>query len=216
MGLTKQYLRYAPANIFGIIAGNKSSLKFINYRGTLGKYAAVGACEYVFIWDVRKNELVSKHRNFWKHKLSVFSFFKTMKLIGDNKSEVTCIEQNPKNHTLAVGYLDGSIRIFDLRNQNCLLTFNGHKSSIMCLNFDHDGLRLVSGSKDTDIVLWDLVAESGLFRLKGHKAMITQTVFMKNKNILISWLEILLFFSSSSNFKSIKRILCFKCERHAC
>ena len=111
-----------------------------------------------------------------------------MKLVGDNKSEVTCIEQNPKNHTLAVGYLDGSIRIFDLKSQDCLLTFNGHKTSISCLNFDYDGLRLVSGSKDTDIVVWDLIAECGLFRLKGHKGQIMQTVFMKKKNVLISWL----------------------------
>ena len=110
-----------------------------------------------------------------------------MKLIADNKSEVTCIEQNPKNQSLAVGYLDGSIRIFDLKTQNCLLTFNGHKASISCLNFDYDGLRLVSGSKVTDLVIWDLVSECGLFRLKGHKAMIMQTVFMKKKNVLISW-----------------------------
>jgi U3 small nucleolar RNA-associated protein 12 len=58
MGLTKQYLRYAAANIFGIIAGIKSNVKFIQYKGTTGKYAAVGACEYVFIWDVKKNEIV--------------------------------------------------------------------------------------------------------------------------------------------------------------
>ena len=59
MGLTKQYLRYSAANIFGIIAGIKSNLKFIKYKSISGKYAAVGACEYVFIWDIKKDEIVN-------------------------------------------------------------------------------------------------------------------------------------------------------------
>ena len=59
MGLTKQYLRYAPANIFGIVAGTRSNIKLIKYKGVSGKYAAVGACEYVFIWDLKTGENVS-------------------------------------------------------------------------------------------------------------------------------------------------------------
>ena len=46
MGLTKQYLRYAPSNVFGIIAGTRCNIKLIKYKGVTGKYAAVGACEF--------------------------------------------------------------------------------------------------------------------------------------------------------------------------
>ena len=59
MGLTKQYLRYAPLNIFGIVASTRCNIKLIRYRGTSGKFAAVGACEYVFIWDLKKGETVN-------------------------------------------------------------------------------------------------------------------------------------------------------------
>lgn len=110
--------------------------------------------------------------------------------------EVTKIEQSPKKpNKVAVGYLDGSVRIFDLYSKNIdpetnivlsNLTFNGHKTSITCLNFDNDGVRLVSGSKDTDIVVWDLVGECGLFRLKAHKAPISKVLFMNRQNVLIS------------------------------
>jgi U3 small nucleolar RNA-associated protein 12 len=58
MGLTKQYLRYVPTNIFGIIASARCNIKLINFKGTSGKYAAVGACEYVIIWDIKKGETV--------------------------------------------------------------------------------------------------------------------------------------------------------------
>jgi U3 small nucleolar RNA-associated protein 12 len=187
MGLTKQYLRYSPTNIFGIVASTRSNIKLIKFKGFSGKYAAVGACEYVFIWDLKKSECV-------------------LKLACDMKpSEVTCIEQDEHNpHRLAVGYLDGSIRLFNLRQKpayisdysaqlrldeesiNSHLTFNGHKTSITCMKFDSNGVRLVSGSKDTDIVVWDLVGECGLFRLKGHKAPLTAVSFMRNRNLLLS------------------------------
>ncbi len=59
MGLTKQYLRYAAANIFGIVAGSRANIKLIKFKGVSGKYAAVGACEYVFIWDLKTGENVN-------------------------------------------------------------------------------------------------------------------------------------------------------------
>ncbi|RNA37212.1 WD repeat-containing 3, partial [Brachionus plicatilis] len=186
MGLTKQYLRYAATNIFGVIATSRSNIRLIKFKGTTGKYAAVAACEYVFIWDLKKSECV-------------------LKLTSDKPSEVTCIEQDENNiNRLAVGYLDGSIRVFDLKqkpayandygtqlslDQECInsyLTFNGHKTAITTLNFDSNGVRLVSGSKDTDIVLWDLVGECGLFRLKGHKSPVTRAIFMTKRNLLIT------------------------------
>jgi len=34
----------------------------ITYKGVAGKYAAVGACEYVLIWDIKKGEIVSRIR----------------------------------------------------------------------------------------------------------------------------------------------------------
>jgi U3 small nucleolar RNA-associated protein 12 len=66
MGLTKQYLRYAPSNVFGIIAGTRCNIKLIKYKGVTGKYAAVGACEFVLIWDLKKGETVNIENNIKK------------------------------------------------------------------------------------------------------------------------------------------------------
>jgi U3 small nucleolar RNA-associated protein 12 len=167
MGITKQYLRYAEASIFGIISGNRSNIQYIQHDGS--KYILCGSCEYVFVWNTKKNELKCKLNS------------------EPNKSHVSLIVQNPKVCSqIAVGYADGAIRIFDINTQECQITFNGHKSAITCLNFDLHGVRLVSGAQDTDLVMWDLVNESGLFRLRGHKAQITQAIFMSNANILIT------------------------------
>lgn len=59
MGLTKQYLRYVPSAVFGLIGSQKANVVFVQLRGgEQGRYVAVGACEHVFIWDVRKAEKV--------------------------------------------------------------------------------------------------------------------------------------------------------------
>lgn len=78
----------------------------------------------------------------------------------------------------AVGYADGSIRVWDSRTATVVISFNGHKSAVTLLAFDRSGVRLASGSKDTDIVVWDLVSEVGLFKLRGHKGEITGLHFL--------------------------------------
>lgn len=93
---------------------------------------------------------------------------------------VTCLARSPTNwDTFAVGYADGSIRLWSAAEQAVLVTFNGHKSAISALAWESDGSRLASGSKDTDIIVWDVVGEVGLFRLRGHRDQVTQLEFIR-------------------------------------
>ena len=63
------------------------------------------------------------------------------------KHEVTCLCPSPDGLHLAVGYEDGSIRIFSLLSGEGNVTFNGHKAAITSLKYDQLGGRLASGSK---------------------------------------------------------------------
>ena len=81
-----------------------------------------------------------------------------------HRAEVTCITRSPQKDTFAVGYADGSIRLWSASAGTSTTTFNGHKKAITTLAFDETGARLASGSQDTDIILWDVVGEAGLFR----------------------------------------------------
>ncbi|XP_053561745.1 WD repeat-containing protein 3 [Bombina bombina] len=166
MGLTKQYLRYAASAVFGVIASQKANVNFVTLRGEKGRYVAVGACEHVFIWDTRKGEKVL--------------------ILQGQKQEITQTCPSPDGLSLAVGYEDGSIRIYSLLSGESSITFNGHKAAVTALNYDHLGGRLVSGSKDTDVIVWDVINESGLYRLKGHKDAITQALFLKERNLLVT------------------------------
>jgi U3 small nucleolar RNA-associated protein 12 len=81
-----------------------------------------------------------------------------------HRAEVTCISRSHQKDTFAVGYADGSIRLWNSSTGTVTSTFNGHKKSVTALAFDERGTRLASGSQDTDLIVWDVVAEAGLFR----------------------------------------------------
>jgi U3 small nucleolar RNA-associated protein 12 len=80
------------------------------------------------------------------------------------RSEVTCIQRSPRNDTFAVGYADGSIRLWSALSGSVVTTLNGHKKAVTALRFDSAGTRLASGSQDTDLIVWDIVSEAGLYR----------------------------------------------------
>ena len=81
-----------------------------------------------------------------------------------HRSEVTCLERSPKGDIFAVGYENGSIKLWDHASGTVSATFNGHRRSVTALAFDETGSRLASGSQDTDIILWDTEANVGLCR----------------------------------------------------
>ncbi|XP_053978447.1 WD repeat-containing protein 3 [Hylaeus volcanicus] len=166
MGLTKQYLRYVPAGNLNIIASPSCNIIFVILQGQEGRFVAVGACEHVFIWDLRLGE-------------------KAQVLSGD-KVNVSCLAASPNQRHIAVGYVDGTVKTFDLRSGENISIFVGHRSEITTMTYDKQGHKLASGSKDTDIIIWDIVAETGICRLSGHKGVITKLAFMKDHNIIIS------------------------------
>ena len=95
-----------------------------------------------------------------------------------HRAEVTCITRSPQKDTFAVGYADGSIRLWSASAGTSTTTFNGHKKAITTLAFDETGARLASGSQDTDIILWDVVGEAGLFRY-----VLRVIMYLSNSNI---------------------------------
>ncbi|KAK2557967.1 WD repeat-containing protein 3 [Acropora cervicornis] len=160
MVLTKAYLRYVQSACLGVICSLKANLVFIKRRSSksasqVTQYAACPSLESVVLWDLRRGE-------------------KTLELKGD-KHEVTALQASPDQQVLAVGYEDGTIKLWRLETKSSQVTFSGHKSGVSVLKFDESGGRLVSGSRDTDVIVF-----------KGHKGLITQCHFMKSQNILIT------------------------------
>ncbi|KAK3939138.1 WD domain-protein [Diplogelasinospora grovesii] len=163
--MVKSYLKFEPSKSFGIVASSTSNLVWSSSgrsgAGSAGQ-ATVAANEEVLTWDIKKGELLSRWRD------------------ENCRAQVTAIAQSKTDpDVFAVGYDDGSIRLWDRKIATTIVNFNGHKSAITILAFDKTGVRLASGSKDTDVIVWDLVAEVGQYKLRGHKDQVTGLRFVE-------------------------------------
>ncbi|KAK4629458.1 hypothetical protein CLAFUW4_08391 [Fulvia fulva] len=165
--MVRSYRKYESGQSFGTVCTATSNTIWTpdgSSRNAGSGRAFVGANEDVLCWDVKKGELLSR----WHDK--------------DNRSQVTCISQcEVQPDLLAVGYTDGSIRIWDALSGQVVVSFNGHRSAITQLQFDQEGSRLASGSRDTDIIIWNLLSETADFRLRGHKDQITGISFLRTQ-----------------------------------
>ncbi|KAF2421009.1 WD40 repeat-like protein [Tothia fuscella] len=153
--MVKTYKKYEQSQSFGLVNSPQANVLSVQEGASrtagVGQ-AIVGANEEVYRWDLKKGELLSRWRD------------------GGCTSLVTAIARSGVDRDLyAVGYEDGTVRIWDSRIDSVVISFNGHKTAVTTLAFDHTGVRLASGAKDTDIIIWDLVAEVGMFKLRGHK-----------------------------------------------
>ncbi|WFD25221.1 beta transducin [Malassezia nana] len=159
--MVRSYERHEPTAAYALICSNAAN----SLLQEDGKTAFFPALEDVLVWDMKRGEQVrsqsSRQCGMW-HEIGY-------------REGVTAIARTPfrESARFAVGYADGSIRLWDPTTSSVLLTFHGHRRAITQLTFDAQGMILVSGSQDNCIIVWDPVSESGLFKLKGHNDMIT-------------------------------------------
>ncbi|KAF8826648.1 hypothetical protein HHX47_DHR5000056 [Lentinula edodes] len=156
--MVQSYLRHGPTQAFGLVCSSSSNSVFD------GKLAYVPALEDVLVWDLKKGQMLAMWHD------------------TGHRAEVTCILRSPQKDHFAVGYADGSIRLWSASTGSVFTTFNGHKKAVSALAFDQEGTRLASGSQDTDLIVWDIVAEAGLYRLRGHRDQITAIKFIPATN----------------------------------
>uniref|UniRef100_A0A6A7G9N2 WD40 repeat-like protein n=2 Tax=Hirondellea gigas TaxID=1518452 RepID=A0A6A7G9N2_9CRUS len=163
--MVKSYLRYSLKNIFGLINSTGTSSRVVFEKS--GTFAISPALESVAVQNL-KQSLV------------------TRLLRPDKSSAVSQIVENPTKDQIAVGYNDGSIRLWSILDGKCLVTLNGHHKAVCSLKFNSDGTLLVSGSRDTNIIVWDVVGEVGLYRLRGHQNEVTDVAFLEKSGRIVS------------------------------
>lgn len=157
--MVKAYLRFEAHQSVGVVTSREANVAY----DVTGRLALTGCVDAVGVWNLRQGQ---QERSLavqgGSHRVTRLSV-REARL--DDKS------------VCAVGYMDGSVRLWDIKAASILQTLQGHRSAVSCLSFDKSGHRLASGSNDTDIVLWDVAAESGIARLTGHVDAVTSVLF---------------------------------------
>ncbi|EUD69446.1 hypothetical protein C922_00309 [Plasmodium inui San Antonio 1] len=127
--------------------------------------------ECVGLWNIHEKEIKKKLTVPFTAPYYFFSY------------HVTHICVNPKDkNMIAVGYVNGCIKVFDVESNKVTSTFSGHTSAINKLKFNDDGSYLCSCGKDTNVILWDVVNDQGLFKLEGHTNVVNDIEFLKRRN----------------------------------
>ena len=105
MGITKQYLKYAPAGLpFGVIASSNATCVFLPINDVADRFVACSACQQIVVWDTKSGEKVRT----LTHVTPLTS--------NDHKeddSEATVLAKASAGTLLAAGYTSGTIRLFD-------------------------------------------------------------------------------------------------------
>jgi WD40 repeat protein len=163
--MVKTYLKYQLKDVVGLING-KHAIPRVSKEG---KIIYTGCNEYVLVIDLKTGSIIKK----------ILSSEENFRF------EVTSLCLDSQNLNLAVGYSNGSIIVYDIKNDySQIKKFSLHKSAVTSLHFNSSGNYLASGSKDTLIYVWDLIGESVLYKLSGHTNNILKVCFHQvNMNI---------------------------------
>ncbi|MEL7408891.1 MAG: WD40 repeat domain-containing protein, partial [Cyanobacteria bacterium J06558_2] len=74
----------------------------------------------------------------------------------DNRETISSIQVDSRGETIATGYMDGQINLWDIKNSQNLLSWNANSSKITSIDFSKDSKKLLVGSIEGDVTVWDI------------------------------------------------------------
>lgn len=166
--MVQEYPGYKCDLVIGTIASHKCNSQVTQD----GRFVFVGGLEAVLMWDLRKDLIVKR--------------FEDVSIQTQQLYEATYLQLNREESEIAVGYSNGSVRVFSVASAEMKVHFSGHDSAVTVLRYSHSGIRLVSGSKDNDLVVWDISNECGECRLKGHIDVVNDCCFLDEEGLFLA------------------------------
>jgi WD40 repeat protein len=97
-------------------------------------------------------------------------------------SRVTCITSTTDGYRVALGYLDGTVRVWPATGR----VLEGHWAPIKSLVFSTDGHYLASGSEDHTIRVWNVESCTPRDVYKGHADAVVALAFSPDNTLLVS------------------------------
>ena len=94
---------------------------------------------------------------------------------------------SPEGATLAAGYQEGIIKLWDVARTQAGLTLAGHTSGVRSVAFSPDGTILATGSVDETLRLWDVEAGTEIALLEGHEGWVNSVAFSRDGTLAAAW-----------------------------
>lgn len=102
-------------------------------------------------------------------------------------TEVDALAWSPNGDRVAVGYQDGSVRIWDADTAQLIHTFHEHTDYVNSIAWNPQGTRLITGSDDWTARIWDVetYVEQSLKILDGFQTLVTAVAWSPNNSKII-------------------------------
>jgi WD40 repeat protein len=107
-------------------------------------------------------------------------------VLGDRAGKADCLAVSPDGRSVAVGYRDGTVRVWDTNTGRLDCELEGHGRDVKALAYTPDGQVLASGSRDGTIRLWALPAGQHLRTLTGPFTEVRSLAFSPDGTTLAS------------------------------
>jgi WD40 repeat protein len=98
-------------------------------------------------------------------------------LPGVNLGGLFAAELSPDDRHLAVGFRDGSVKVWSFPSGRPEATFTNHQRTVWSVTFSPDGRLLASASWDRNVKLWEPSSGRELATLRGHSANVYGAAF---------------------------------------
>ncbi len=102
---------------------------------------------------------------------------------SDDAGLITCLTISPDGATLASGYEDGRIKLWDMVTRTYAATLDGHPREVHSVAFSPDGNTLASASIDGTVRLWDRASGTNVATLRDHRSGVISIVFSPDGSI---------------------------------
>jgi U3 small nucleolar RNA-associated protein 21 len=102
-------------------------------------------------------------------------------------SPITCLSQSPVIDVVAIGTLDGSIHIHNIKLDQEIMCFK-QDGKVTCISFRTDEYHhMASASLHGDIAIWDMDKKRLFHMLKGaHDSLVVSAEFLNGQPLMIT------------------------------
>lgn len=172
---TAQVRRMASGKVIATLqgfTGRKNSVAF----SPDGKKVVAGSYEKVVIWRIASGQVLAS--------LYVIDDAVANAASVGRKRVVTCAAFSPDGISLATGYSDGMIRLWEVASGQVLATLEGHMDRVDDVEFSPDGSRLVTASSDGPARLWEAASGEALVALRGHTSAVLSAGFSPDNHLI--------------------------------
>jgi len=125
-----------------------------------------------------------------RHELEVCHFTNTTqfeeKTLEGHTNNVSVISYGPNGKYLASGSSDNTIKIWNTKTGEVVLTFKKHESPVFSIDWSPDGKSIVSGSTNGTIKIWHAETGKEILTFVGHTKNVAAVAFSSDGEYIVS------------------------------